>query len=220
MINLKKKLKQEISKEPVLYKLYNNKLLRTKVDEALDKGKPYAFIVDLCKEYDLDISKSAISRYKQKREEADDEDELAELVDQRISPKEDISSKEVNGVAKPIATDMQLMDLIVQKAYEGLANAQGYPSMRDALKAIETKAKITGNSYRGLTLEGYQELKVRQEAKTQAMAQIIAKYIPEEEQDKALKEMAKAEEDFYKTLNISDAQDRIADGLRKNGMEF
>ena len=71
-------------KESILSKLYHNKLLRSKVDNALDEDMSYDDIIELCKEYDLELSKSAITRYKSKRKEAIENGwDLGELIDKR-----------------------------------------------------------------------------------------------------------------------------------------
>ena len=57
-------------KTNTLLALYDNILLRTKVDLALDDKVPYAKIIDICKEYKLDISASSLSRYKTLRADA------------------------------------------------------------------------------------------------------------------------------------------------------
>ena len=63
-------VKKKPESSSILVSLYNNKLLASKVNHALDIGMPYADIIALCKEYEFDISKSALSRYREKRKEA------------------------------------------------------------------------------------------------------------------------------------------------------
>lgn len=63
--------KKDLNNSSVLLNLYHNKLLVSKVDEALDEGKTYDYIIEFCKEkFDFDINKSALTRYKEKRRES------------------------------------------------------------------------------------------------------------------------------------------------------
>ena len=61
--------KKQAPKGSVLLQLHNNKLLSSKVNEALDSGKTYDEIMELCAEYEFEISKASLSRYKDKRDE-------------------------------------------------------------------------------------------------------------------------------------------------------
>ena len=92
-------------KESILSKLYHNKLLRSKVDNALDEDMSYDDIIELCKEYDLELSKSAITRYKSKRKEAIENGwDLGELIDKRKKT----SVKDIKEKETPILEEEQL----------------------------------------------------------------------------------------------------------------
>lgn len=66
-----KRMKKIKKKEPsILLSLYDNALLRTKVDSALDMKQGYAEIVKICKKYNLNISIATISRYASARKES------------------------------------------------------------------------------------------------------------------------------------------------------
>ena len=64
-------MKKTNKKEPsILLSLYDNALLRTKVDSALDMKQGYNEIVKICDKYNLKISIATISRYAQARKES------------------------------------------------------------------------------------------------------------------------------------------------------
>lgn len=66
-----KRMKKIKKKEPsILLSLYDNALLRTKVDSALDMKQGYAEIVKICDKYNLNISIATISRYASARKES------------------------------------------------------------------------------------------------------------------------------------------------------
>lgn len=66
-----KRMKKTKKKEPsILLSLYDNALLRTKVDSALDMKQGYAEIIKICEKYGLKISIATISRYASARKES------------------------------------------------------------------------------------------------------------------------------------------------------
>ena len=62
--------KKPLSSSSVLVQLYNNRKLATKVDNMLDEGQTYDYIIEFCKENGLSISKASLTNYKKKREES------------------------------------------------------------------------------------------------------------------------------------------------------
>lgn len=218
------KRKVEPKTSSVLQPLYNNRVLRVEVDEALDNEVPYDKIIGLCAQYGVSISKSSLTRYKAKREEAKEKgQDLGEIVDKRTKDEfQDIEDKQDGdiGEVQPVVNDLQVLDAIVQKMGEGIALSKGYPSIRDGIKAMEVKAKLTNNAYHGMTMAGFRELKIRQEARTQAITQAMMKYVPEDKQEAAIAEMDSAEKDFYKSLNLSDSEKKLEDILRKSGIDM
>lgn len=220
--------RKDVKKGSVLLELYNNKLLVSKVDEMLDEKKSYDFIIEFAKEnYDFDISKSALTRYKNKREEAmETGEDLGNLLDKRRKNGEviDIKSKEVKGDArdstelpdmnreKTVYNDVEVLDEVIQKAFAGLQYSEAV-EMPMGLKAMELKNKITGNQLQGTSLAGLKQLRLRQAAKEQAMTEIIMKYIPEEQHDEVYSAIEEAEQEFYENLDLSEEDRRITKAL-------
>ena len=207
--------KKDMKSGSVLVQLYENKLLVSKVDEALDTGIPYDDIVELCKDYDFDISKASITRYKQKREEAAETGEpLIELLDlrvkngniidikdkrQNLGPINELTADErVDAAFEPVNkvyNDIQVLDEMIQKMYNGLSHVNMVdPAL--GLRAIETKAKLTGNQMQGLSLVGLRELKLRVQAKTTAMSEVLLQYVPEDQHEEVLEELERREQEL------------------------
>lgn len=93
-----KKMKRARGRRPsVLLELYDNALLRTKVDSALDMGTAYTSIVQIAKSYGVALSTASLSRYAQARREAiRTGQELRKLLDGVTASKIDrVKSKEV-----------------------------------------------------------------------------------------------------------------------------
>lgn len=208
------------TKHSAVSEIINNKQLKIKVDEAFKKEESYEWIIGLCKQYGVDVSKSTLTRYKKKVEEAQETGvPIEDIADKRQVSS--IDSKEVAsfGDVQPLISHVQALDDFIQKGYEGMQVSGNYPSPKDYLKAIELYAKITDNRDKGLTIQGLKEIKLREEAKTQAMSQVIAKYIPVEKHEEVAKDLEKAEKEFYDSLNMSDAQRKISKELREAGID-
>lgn len=226
--------KKEVNNSSVLLNLYNNKLLVSKVDEALDEGKPYDFIIAFCKEkFDFEINKPALSRYKEKRREAiETGTDLESLLDKRRKSGKiiDIKSKEVTplpsesydntfGQVEQIYNDVEVLDTIIQKGFASLQQVD-YVEAPLAMKAIEVKAKITANQFQGLSLTGLRELRLRQSAKEQAMTEIILQFIPEAQHEEVFNAIEEAEKEFYENLDLKEEDKRITKALQASGMDI
>lgn len=229
-----KMAKKEVNNSSVLLNLYNNKLLVSKVDEALDEGKPYDFIIAFCKEkFDFEINKPALSRYKEKRRESLETGvDLESLLDKRRKSGKiiDIKSKEVTplpnetydntfGQVEQIYNDVEVLDTIIQKGFNSLKEVD-YVEAPLAMKAIEVKAKITANQFQGLSLTGLRELRLRQSAKEQAMTEIILQFIPEEQHEEVFNAIESAEKEFYENLDLTEEDQRITKALQASGMDI
>lgn len=228
--------KKDLNNSSVLLNLYHNKLLVSKVDEALDEGKTYDYIIEFCKEkFDFDINKSALTRYKEKRREAiETGQDLESLLDKRRKSGKiiDIKSKEVvpeagspESMVKPfesketIYNDVEVLDEVIMKGFAGLKFVDAVePTL--AMKAIEVKAKITGNQLQGVSLAGLRELRLRQSAKEQAMTEVILKFIPEEQHKEVFEEIDRAEKEFYENLELSAEDRRITQALQQAGYDL
>lgn len=221
-----------MNKGNTLIQLYENRLLCSKVDEALDTGVPYTDIVELCKQYDFEISPATLTRYKNKREEAIEKDvPLSSILDMRTKTGKivDLNKKrqnlgaisELSGddrlgtiseSADIIHNDIQLLDAIIQKAYNGIAQTQILDAMQ-GVKAIEVKHKVTGNALQGLSLAGLRELKLREKARSNAVAEVLMQYIDEEKHEEVMQAINDAEDAYYENLDLTEAGQRVKEFL-------
>ena len=228
--------KKDLNNSSVLLNLYHNKLLVSKVDEALDEGKPYDLIIAFCKEkFDFEISKPALSRYKEKRREAIEQGvDLESLLDKRRKSGKviDLKGKEVEtlpntntsydqtfNAVEQIYNDVEVLDTIIQKGFASLKEVD-YVEAPLAMKAIEVKAKVTGNQLQGLSLVGLRELRLRQSAKEQAMTEVILRFIPEEQHEEVYQAIEEAEAEFYENLDLTAEDARITQALEQAGMNI
>lgn len=235
--------KNNLSSSSVLVQLYNNRKLATKVDNMLDEGQTYDYIIEFCKENGLSISKASLTNYKKKREEAIETGKpLLQLLDKRakdnvtyITEKEvqafkqrketprDIevsiaSITDINKVDK-VFNDLEFLDEIISKGMKGL-KAFDVVDTPLAMKAVELRAKITNNQLSGLSIAGLRELKLRQQARESAMMEIIMKYVSEDKHDELFADMDDAEKRFYENLDLTEEDKRITNALKQSGIDL
>lgn len=227
-------MKRNMDKKSAMVQLFENKLLRSKVDEALDTGKlTYEEIVELAKEYDVEISVPTISRYKARRQEAIDTGvPLEDLIDKRanngnvihIQHKKDTSFEDSplgdnsfggfddSMEEEKVYSDIQVLDEMIQKGYNALkyTDVIGQPQL---LKAIELRDKLTGGQMRGLSIVGLRELRLRFEARTEAITAVALEYIPEDKHEEVFDAMVEAEKEFYANLDLTEEDRKISEAL-------
>ena len=237
--------KKNLSSSSVLVQLYNNRKLATKVDNMLDEGQTYDYIIEFCKENGLSISKASLTNYKKKREEAIDTGKpLLQLLDKRAKDNVTyITQKEVdtfqkkkkesapNHVEISLATitdinkvdkvfnDIEFLDEIINKGMKGL-KAFDVVDTPLAMKAVELRAKITNNQLSGLSIAGLRELKLRNQARESALMEVIMKYVPEDKHDDLFSDMDEAEQRFYENLDLTEEDRRITNALKQSGIDL
>ena len=113
---------------------------------------------------------------------------------------------------------MEVLDLIIQKGYNRILMS---PDMKiaDTLKAIEMKNKITGGTHGGLTSYGLAQLKEIEQAKIDAIIQVVLKYLPEDKYDELQQAVSVAEQQFYEQQApelIDDYEKATQDRLEEN----
>ncbi|AUO79459.1 hypothetical protein BSP10_056 [Bacillus phage BSP10] len=237
MADKKDNKKKSIGSSSVLVQLYNNRKLATKVDNMLDEGQTYDYIIDFCKENGLSISKASLTNYKKKREESIQTGKpLLQLLDKRAKDNVTyITEKKVEAFKEKqsedghspatihefdkmdsIFHDIELLDDIIRKGAKGLKQFDVVDTPL-AMKAIELKAKITNNQLNGLSIAGLRELKLRQQARASALMEVIMKYVPEEQHDSLFEDMDAAEKAFYENLDLTEEDKRISRALEQSG---
>lgn len=238
--------KKPLGSSSVLVQLYNNRKLATKVDNMLDEGQTYDYIIEFCKENGLSISKASLTNYKKKREESIATGKpLLQLLDKRAKDNVTyITDKEVKAFQKKkqqqdppqmevittatvtnidkvdkVFNDLEFLDEVIRKGMKGL-KAFDVVDTPLAMKAIELRAKITNNQLSGLSIAGLRELKLRQQARESAMMEVIMKYVTEDKHDELFADMDEAEARFYENLDLTEEDRRISNALKQSGIDL
>lgn len=237
--NEKKDLKKKsITSSSVLVQLYNNRKVATKVDNMLDEGQTYDYIIEFCKENGIEISKASLTNYKKKREEAIRTGKpLIQLLDRRVKDNVTyITDRQANRIKKEgasssskapsttamdkvdtIYNDLEFLDEIIRKGMKGL-KAFDVVDTPLAMKAVELKAKLTNNQLNGLSIAGLREIHMRMRAKESALTEVIMKYVPEEQHEQLFADMEKAEKEFYENLDLTEEDRRISKAIQASGL--
>lgn len=234
-----KRGKKDMKQGSILTQLYENKLLSSKVDEALDTGETYDYIIELCAENGLEISKASLTRYKAKRLESIESGEpLENLMDQRKKtgniidiqdrkqqpfgegPDRNMSTYDATfETVDKVYNDLQVLDDIIQKGANGIKFTDTL-DVNVALRAMEIKAKLTNNSMQGLSLVGLRELKLRVTARETAMIEVILQFVPEEQHEEAMRALEESEKAYYANLDLSEEDRKITKALESSGMDI
>ncbi len=203
----------------------------------LDTDASYKTIIDLCMEYELEISKSALSRYASKRQEALQTGvPLDQILDKRrktgnvitITPKNttetidtlrESSEESVMPTVNKLYSDIEFLDKVILKANRTL-DLVDVAEVTSGMRAIDLKSKITGNQLQGLSIVGLRELNIKRMAKESAITEILLKYIPEDMHEQVLREMEEKENEFYANLDLSDEDKRLKEALNSAGIEL
>ena len=88
------------------------------------------------------------------------------------------------------------MDTIIHLGMSALSNSPTI-KVETALKAIELKNKLTDGKHAGLTNYGLDQLRELEQAKFNAIVEVVMQYIPDDKHDELEAAIAKAEREFY-----------------------
>lgn len=228
--------RKDTNKQSKLLQLYNNKLLRSKVDTMLDENKPFSYILKYLETKGFELSTGSLSNYRKKRIEALQTGvPLMELIDKRkkgsvvylTSHKDDQEEEESTNIQQVTSSnpnpsrvsDLEFLDEIISKAKNALEGVE-FVDSPIALRAIELKDKLTGNSLHGMTIEGIKSLKIKQEAEINALTEVVLSFIPESKHDEVFKALDDARDNFYKNLDLTDNGQKLKKAANDIGLEL
>ncbi|ARQ95111.1 hypothetical protein FLAPJACK_184 [Bacillus phage Flapjack] len=227
--------KKTLNSGSVLVQLYKDKKLCTKVDNMLDEGKTYDYIIEFCKEQGLSISKASLTNYKKKREESIETGvPLLQLLDKRskdnvtyISEKrvemfneqEKESYNPIGAIDKveKVFNDIEFLDEVIHKGFKGLSSFD-IVDIPLAMKAMEIKAKITNNALGGLSVSALKEMAIKVRCKESALTEVVMKYVPVEQHEQLFEDLAAAEQEFYDNLDLTEMDRKTKEAMQAFGL--
>lgn len=221
-----------------LLTIYDNVVLREKVDKSLDDGISYDEIADMCKSYGVEVSKASITRYAQKRDEAIKEgQDLRELLDGDMQKalsnikKKQVKSPEVKEEpqepelvkTRSYSVDTMLSELI-KLGYNGIigevTDGELHMAPKDWTAIVKLFTQINGNNNHGLTTEGLQQLRLFQTAMNNAIVHVILEYVPQDKQEEAVSAMREEEMEQFKNLDLSEQGRALHEALELGNIDM
>lgn len=173
---------------------------RDEVDQMLmtNSASP-AKVSEWCKEKGFSISKQKLYDYK---------DMLQRAINKRITVEQLLGIGEarrvpsilaklgMGGATQLVKNELEVLDTIIQIGFSNVLETR-MVDIKDAMKAIELKDKITGGEHAGLTGYGLQQLRELEEAKFTAIVRVVMKYLPEDKLEEIQEAIEVAERQFY-----------------------
>lgn len=103
-----------------------------------------------------------------------------------------------------VMSDLQFLDVMIQKGIETLAQMPSIDPGK-ALKAIELKHKLTEGKHGGITMYGMEEIRLRENARENAMVEVIQRYVDPDKQEELLQQLEQTTSDFYEAHGLEEA---------------
>lgn len=169
------------------------------VNEMLIAGVNPRVVSDWCKERNFSISHPKLYEYKEMLETALAKQITVERLMGIGVPKRSpivLQALGIETAKNMVKAEMEVLDLIIQKGYNTLLSSPDI-KISEVIKAMEIKQKITGGSHGGLTMYGMDELREVEQAKINAMVQVVMKYLPEDKVEELQEALEEAERLYY-----------------------
>lgn len=231
-----------MAKQSVLEQIYtyHNGLLRAKVHRMIDDNETLSDMRDFIITFtdgEIQPSIGTINNYKAKLATARKENkDLGELLDKRKKNGEnilDIKSKEHNSLMEKdnqveesavyepredrLISTTQVLEKMIAIGNATLGDIE-HIDPNTLIRVIKTYSDITGAANGGLMLSGLQQIALQQKAYESSLGEVIAKYIPEDQQDKAWADLELAEQQFYDDLDITKEGREVKETMDKLGI--
>lgn len=231
-----------MAKQSVLEQIYtyHNGLLRAKVHRMIDDNETLSDMRDFIITFtdgEIQPSIGTINNYKAKLATARKENkDLGELLDKRKKNGDnilDIKAKEHNSLMEKdnqveesavyepredrLISTTQVLEKMIAIGNATLGDIE-HIDPNTLIRVIKTYSDITGAANGGLMLSGLQQIALQQKAYESALGEVIAKYIPEDQQDKAWADLELAEQQFYDDLDITKEGREVKETIDKLGI--
>lgn len=231
-----------MAKQSVLEQIYtyHNGLLRAKVHRMIDDNETLSDMRDFIITFtdgEIQPSIGTINNYKAKLATARKENkDLGELLDKRKKNGDnilDIKAKEHNSLMEKdnqveesaiyepredrLISTTQVLEKMIAIGNATLGDIE-HIDPNTLIRVIKTYSDITGAANGGLMLSGLQQIALQQKAYESALGEVIAKYIPEDQQDKAWADLELAEQQFYDDLDITKEGREVKETMDKLGI--
>jgi len=174
---------------------------REQVDQMLLNGVSPHKVSDWCKEQGFSISHPKLYEYKAMLQEAITKHITIERILGIGVPKRKpilLDALTGSGTTDLVKNTRQVLEGIIQLGYNALQHSPTV-KLQDAMRAIELLDKLTGGNHGGFTSYGLDQLRELEQAKFNAMVEVVMKYVPEDKLEELQEAIADAERTYYET---------------------
>jgi hypothetical protein len=171
------------------------------VNEMLMNGVSPHKVSDWCKENGFSISHPKLYEYRELLQEAITKHITVERLLGIGAPKKSALQLQALGITSAkdmVKNEMEVLDAVIQRGFNELLQAPTI-DIHSAMRAIELKHKLTGGSHGGLTMHGLDQLRELEQAKFNAIVEVVMKYLPEDKFEELETAIANAEREYYQT---------------------
>jgi len=169
------------------------------VNEMLLTGVSPHKVSDWCKERGFNISHPKLYEYKEMLQEAITKQITVERMLGIGMPKRKpivLNTIALQNTKHMVKSELEVLDGIIQIGMNSLYTSPTV-KLQDAMKAIELKHKLTGGNHGALTSYGLDQLRAVEQAKFQAIIEVVMKYLPEDKHAELEQAILDAERGYY-----------------------
>lgn len=169
------------------------------VNTMLLSGVSPKQVSNWCKERDFQISHPKLYEYKDLLQDAISKHITVERLLGIGVPRRTPIQLQALGIASAknmVKNELEVLDGIIQLGFNALQTTPAV-KLQDALRAIELKNKLTGGNHGGLTGHGLDSLRELEQAKFQAIVDVVLTYLPDDKHGELEVAIAEAERAFY-----------------------
>lgn len=170
------------------------------VNRRLLAGESGKKLEDWCRSMGFNISHAKLYEYKNLLQEAISKRITVERILGIGVPKRkaiQLQALDPEKTREMVKSELDVLDAIIQSGFDAL-NKKPEVRIADAMKAIELKNKLTGGKHGALTNYGLDHLREVEQAKFQAIVNVVLTYLPEDIHEELMSSIELAEQEFYR----------------------
>ena len=172
--------------------------LADEVNSQLDRGRSVRSVHSWIAKHGFKISYIMLIEYAELRKKSIIEGVTMErLLGTVRNPILNINSENKRTVKDKLMSELDALDLVIQKGYENLMNNQEKINAASMMAAIKLKNDLTEGTHGFLTNFGMEHLREIETAKYALIVKHLLSFIPSEKRIQAVRSMAEVEENFY-----------------------
>ena len=191
------------------------------LNEMLDTGMSPNFVADWVKKHGYSISAPMVYEYAELRKRSLSEGiTMDRLLGSVRNPIWNTDLELKKTLREKLQSELDALDLVIQRGYENLKNNEEKISAGTMMAAIKLKNDLTEGTHGFLTNYGIQRLREVEMSKYALIVKHLLSYIPKEDRNRALVEMAELEENYYYNTDYYEEYLRASNNLTEEQIQI